>query len=353
MFRTRNAGQDVFGLHPVGDLTEIDAEGQARQHHRAKVGAAGAFLQGGEVQAGGREQLFGLGPLNPALEGRAFGVRVGAHDVELGRGRRILECGPGIAGPRRLMHHQDAGRPATAGFQEFVGPAAVEGHGLAVEHPRDGIARRRLEIRVVDQDDDHLAAHVHVLEVVPLTLGRGRPIADEDDGGVRHGDMADRPVAGDQDVRPAHQVDRPPPAMAPDMGDDGRRAVLARARQMGDLDERPVRPAALGAGGAELFDQPGHRLLLARRGGSAAFELVRSQHPHRLVHPFGVDHRRIAGPGGRGQDQRQAGQGDQGRAHQELRDDGGTACPAGPRLSSQSRTPRAAAAPEAKLAWSR
>ena len=41
--------------HPVGELAEIDAEGQAGQDDGREVGPARACLQGGEIQAGGAE----------------------------------------------------------------------------------------------------------------------------------------------------------------------------------------------------------------------------------------------------------------------------------------------------------
>jgi hypothetical protein len=60
-----------------------------------------------------------------------------------------------------------------------VGPAAIIGHRLPAEGAGDRIARRSLEIGIVDQEDGDLAGQVDALEVVPLPLGRGDAVADE------------------------------------------------------------------------------------------------------------------------------------------------------------------------------
>ena len=214
------------------------------------------------------------------------------------------------------MHHQHARCAATPRLLELVGPAAIEGHGVSVELARDRIAVGRLEVGIVDQDDDDLAAHVHVLEIVPLALGRRGAIADEDHGRVGHRDVVGRPVAGHQNVGTALQAD----GLAANGRGDGRRTVLARARKMSDLDEGAVRPAALGPRGFELFDQPGDGLFLAGRGGGAAFEFVRRQDPNRLIHPRGVDVRlRLLRQGRRaGHHQGQDGNSGEGVAHRRL-----------------------------------
>ena len=73
------------------------------------------------------------------------------------------------------MDDQHARGAAPRGFLIFVGPAAVIGHRLAAE-----IAFPALEIGVVDEHDEHLALDVVALEIVPVALGRGHAVADED-----------------------------------------------------------------------------------------------------------------------------------------------------------------------------
>ena len=65
------------------------------------------------------------------------------------------------------MDDECADSPATGGFLELVGPAAVVGEGRAGEEI--GVVGGR----VADDDEDDLAADVDVGVVVPLVLGRG------------------------------------------------------------------------------------------------------------------------------------------------------------------------------------
>ena len=64
------------------------------------------------------------------------------------------------------------------GLFEFVGPAAVVGEGVAAEEVGIGGGR------VADDAEDDFAFDVDVGVVVPVELGRGDAVADEDDGGV-------------------------------------------------------------------------------------------------------------------------------------------------------------------------
>ena len=83
------------------------------------------------------------------------------------------------------MDDQHSGGAAARGFLILVGPAAVIGHRLAAE-----VAFAAFEVGVVDEDDDQLAAHVDVLEVVPVSLGRGHSVAGEDQRDVGEVDRA-------------------------------------------------------------------------------------------------------------------------------------------------------------------
>uniref|UniRef100_A0A0N4Z5P0 Phenol hydroxylase n=1 Tax=Parastrongyloides trichosuri TaxID=131310 RepID=A0A0N4Z5P0_PARTI len=293
-------------------LAEIDGHGHAVQRHGAEVGRARLVLQGGEVQPRVPEQLFGDGALNPPLGRHPLLVGIGADDVELGRGRGILQRRPGIARAGRVVDDQDARRPMRRRDLELIGPAAIEGHGLTVELARDRMAFGRAEVGVVDQHQRDLALQVDALEVVPAALGRIDAIADEDQGGVAQGDALHRPVGRDDDVFGALKLGR----AAVGGNADGGGAVLTGAADLGDLHPRPVRAAGLKTERLELLAQPFDGAVLAGRDRGAALERVGGEHAGRLVQPGRVD----AAGRGAGLSQRR------GRTHQggDQADGGGT-----------------------------
>ncbi|MNS43143.1 hypothetical protein D3C72_755380 [compost metagenome] len=285
MGRAGQAGQDVAGLHPVGDLAEVDGHGDAVQRHRLEARRARLSLQRGEVQPGVLEQLLGDGALDPALGGDPLLVRIGADDVELGRGRGVLQRRPGIARARRVVDDQDPRRPMRRRHLELVGPAAVEGHGLAVELARDRMAFRGVEVGVIDQNQHDLAGQIDPLVVVPAALGRIHAIADEDQGRVLERDMAHRAVGGDDDVHGPLQGGGL--SLAGDANGGG--SVLAGAADLGHLNPGPVGAAGLQPERLKLLGQPCDGLVLARRDRGAAFELIRGQDPRRLAEPDRID----------------------------------------------------------------
>ena len=86
-------------------------------------------------------------------------------------GVRVTRRLPGVDDEARL-------RPAPGGLLELVRPAAVVGERRAAEEFR--VVRGRL----VREEDDDLALHVDALVIVPVELGRGDAVADEDRLGV-------------------------------------------------------------------------------------------------------------------------------------------------------------------------
>ena len=76
--------------------------------------------------------------------------------------RRLHDL-PRITGRRRRMNDDDAGRALPRRALVLVDPAAV------VE-PRRALEQRRIPVGIVVEHDEHLAAHVDVLEVVPAVL---------------------------------------------------------------------------------------------------------------------------------------------------------------------------------------
>ena len=84
---------------------------------------------------------------------------------------------PRIAGRRRGVHDDHAGRAMARGAFVLVGPAAVVQARLARE-------QLRIPVRIVVEHHQDLALDVHALEVVPLVLGRLDAVADEHQLGV-------------------------------------------------------------------------------------------------------------------------------------------------------------------------
>ena len=66
------------------------------------------------------------------------------------------------------MHHQCADGAKAHGLFEFVRPASVVGAGLAAEKLLAVLNNRR----VIVEKEQHFAAHVSALEIVPPVLGR-------------------------------------------------------------------------------------------------------------------------------------------------------------------------------------
>ena len=103
------------------------------------------------------------------LSSRRIGLLAGvgvAHDV------------PAVAGEVGAVDDERADRAHARGLLELVGPAAVVGERLAAEEL--GVVRGR----IADDAEDDLAFDVDAGVVVPVELGRGDAVADEDDGRV-------------------------------------------------------------------------------------------------------------------------------------------------------------------------
>ena len=90
----------------------------------------------------------------------------------------VFDHVPAVAGEVGAVNDECTDGSHTCGLFEFVGPAAVVGEGVASEEV--GIGGGRV---AYDAEDD-FAFDVDVGVVVPVELGRGDAVADEDDGGV-------------------------------------------------------------------------------------------------------------------------------------------------------------------------
>ena len=97
------------------------------------------------------------------------------------------------------MDDERAERALAGRLLEFVGPPAVIRHGLCGEEL--GICRWRL----VHDDQDHLALHVHALEIVPTKLRCVDAVAREHDGRIDVDGVGLRLVA-DHVIGAEHQI---------------------------------------------------------------------------------------------------------------------------------------------------
>ena len=101
---------------------------------------------------------------------------VGEEGLLAGAG--VLDDVPAVAGEVGAVDDERADGAHAGGLLELVGPAAVVGEGLAAEEL--GVVGGR----VADDAEDDLALDVDAGVVVPVELGRGDAVADEDDGRV-------------------------------------------------------------------------------------------------------------------------------------------------------------------------
>ena len=109
-----------------------------------------------------------------ACEMRVFVVA----EVGFFAGVGVLDDVPAVAGEVGAVDDERADGSFAGGLLEFVGPAAVVGEGFAAEEV--GIVGGR----VADDAEDDFAFDVDAGVVVPVELGSGDAVADEDDGGV-------------------------------------------------------------------------------------------------------------------------------------------------------------------------
>ena len=188
------------------------------------------------------------------------------------------------------MHDDHARRPLPGRLLIFVGPAAVIGHGPAVE----GVQLGLFEIGVIDQHDDDLAAHIDVLEVVPVPLRRIDAVADEDQRGVAQHHMTARQTGRDGDLLALGQRDRLAAGaqlQATEIGD-------TEAVEHHVLGPGPVGPARLEARSGILFAQIADGHVLRRGGDAPALEAIIRQHPGMFGQARGIKGRGARDRGG-------------------------------------------------------
>ena len=258
-----------------GDVADgvVDDERRLRvERDRLEIAAGGGLFQRLKIPAAGGEQAFrGLNG-EPALNGDAAGITVGAAQVEVFPALAGDDDAKRIGGRAGFVNDEAGGGSLLGGNVVFVGPAAVVGHGRAAEDFRVELARRRIDHRrVVDEHDDGLAAHVDALEVIPAEFGCDHPVTDKHE------------VAGlDLDMRRhakrrAHIVVDCFHRHGLAGGGEGGVGLRGDADERDILDVGAVRIAGLEAEFAEFVFEVGDGLDLASRTRGAALELVRGE----------------------------------------------------------------------------
>ena len=183
---------------------------------------------------------------------------------------------PTIRSRLRIVDDDRSGSALAGSFFIFIGPAAVIGHGLAVEGPFQAFGA---EIGIVDEDHGGLAGHVDAFVIVPATLGRVDAIAHEDQLAVFERGLRIFAIGHADPVTAV--LERDIGAFA---GNRQRREVLAgNFYQRHFLHPRAV-VARLQPGRCEPFGQQGDGLFLADRAGHAAFEFVGRQMLGNVLH---------------------------------------------------------------------
>ena len=205
----------------------------------------------------------------------------------------VLDNRPRVAREVSAMNDERADGSAPRGLFELVGPAPVVSQRLA------GKKLRIVGRRVTNDDQDDFAFDVDAGVVVPVVLGRGDAVADEDDGGV---DVDDRSVPGivDDVVSAEGEVEAAKPSRrtcsagsrAIAAGEEGERGLVALDGHAEEINLREVCAvvaAGLEAGESELSGDVGCGEVAAANAGAAAFEEIVGEKADVGADSFGVD----------------------------------------------------------------
>ena len=172
---------------------------------------------------------------------------------------------PAVAGEVGAVDDEGADGSFAGGLLELVGPAAVVGEGFAGEE--FGVVGGW----VADDAEDDFAFDVDVGVVVPVVLGCGGAVADEDDGGVEGGGGGEG-LVGDYEVVAEFQED----GLAGG-GDEGEGGGVGDDFHADEVDLLEVGAVVAGGGEAVEGELRGDILggeLAAAQSGVAAFEEV-------------------------------------------------------------------------------
>ena len=94
---------------------------------------------------------------------------------------------PGIGCGFSFVNDKRSCRPLPCGFFVFISPAAIIGHGIAIEKR----AILSCKPRVVDQHDDCFAAYVQAFIVIPIIFRRNRAVPDKNHLRIFYGRFTD------------------------------------------------------------------------------------------------------------------------------------------------------------------
>ena len=240
-------GEHVARLERAHGVVDHEVRPRARERHRPKIPAHRRLFQGVEILARVGQQRFCHVEGDPRAHGHRTHVPVWGIDDEIFLRPARTHHRVGIPGRAGFVDDDRGGSPPLGGDLVLVGPASVVRHRLALEHRlvQPGRIVRVRHGRVADEHQDRLAAHVHVLVVVPAVLGRDHPVADEHDLRIVHADLRHEARGGGDEI--VRVVEHPRPAAGTQVeaglrDDPGNRNLL---------DERAVRVAGLEA---DLFE---------------------------------------------------------------------------------------------------
>ena len=239
------------------------------QGHRSKTRLPGSLLHGLIGGAIGCEELLCPLQAHPARDVAPRGV-IGLQ-IEALTTPRVDHHEPRIRRRSRLMDNQHRSRTPATRLLELVSPTAIISHGLATEPLRIELVRigRIRNRRIIDEDDDRLAPHIHITKVIPSVLRSVDPVTHEEHIAFRQRHIATQTRA------PGHIILRPHQRFSPES-----KAHRRLHPHDGDiLRPRSVRHPWLKSRTAKLLHQITQRLDLTRSARTAPLELITRQDP--------------------------------------------------------------------------
>ena len=263
-----NHPEHVLGFQRAGLIVCCES-GLLLQGHRSKTGLPGSILHDFIGGAIGCEELLCPLQTDPARDVTPRGV-IGLQ-IEALTTPRVDHHEPRIRRRGRLMDNQHRGRTPATCLLELVSPTAVISHSLATEPLRiELVGLGRIgNRRIIDEDDDRLAPHIHITEVIPSVLRSVDPVTHEEHIVFRHRHITTETRA------PGHIILRPHQCFSPESKAHRR----LHPHDGNILSPRSVRHPWLKTRTAKLLHQITHRLDLTRSTRTTPLELIARQHP--------------------------------------------------------------------------
>ena len=263
------AGQLVYGL------MNFAARLHAFQRHGLKAARLGCRLHGFEVEPGLRKHFNGHIALNPAFQHRAISPAIRAHQIRLRAAPGVGDHIPAIGCRLCFVDDQGSRCALAGGFLELVGPAAVIGHGLAIEEFR--VAGGKAGI--IDEDHYGFAGVVLTCIVIPTVFWRNGAIANEHDIARLEGNMVGILALG-----PDHGLilegEGEFVLIGPGENEAGGGRVNGLVDHVDLLEPAAIVAARCEAEARKLCCDPGSRGFASRGAGAAPFEDVVGKRLH-------------------------------------------------------------------------